>query len=529
MASIVRQKVGKYTYLYESESYRNEQGKPRNRRVMIGKVDLKTGLPVYKKEYIERMKEKGCRIESAEIVPVFSVEDIRRSSLLQTGMVHLLRGISESTGLDSVLQRVFPYIHERLFALASFLVCSGEPVSYCAEWLERNDIEGVGSMSSQRVSELLRTIGPEDRERFYEEWTAYRSEQEYLALDITSVSSWSDLIEDVDWGYNRDGDNLPQVNLCMLMGQESNLPVRMTVYNGSIRDVSTLEVTLGQLCGSMKDRNLLLVMDKGFTSRRNINGLLARERTRFIMALPMTMSFAVKQIESERNRIDCFKNNILSGRDTMRGVTRERSWASGKKLFVHVFYNAMKATGIRENLYGHVSRLVEQAKADPDNGKLKKHFDHYLIIRRSSKNEAGFTVSVREDVVERELTNAGWLVLVSNHIQDAREAIRIYRAKDVVEKGFLRLKGSLGLDRLRVHSQEAMESKVFVGFIALILMSHIHRTMLENRLYDRMTMKDLIRTMEKLSTQVIDDRRVLFPLTKKQRDIYEAFGLSLPV
>jgi hypothetical protein len=237
---------------------------------------------------------------------------------------------------------VFPFIHERLFALASFLVCSGEPVSYCADWLERTDIEGVGSMSSQRVSELLRMIGPEDRERFYEEWTGYRSEKEYLALDITSISSWSDLIEDVDWGYNRDGENLPQVNLCMLMGQESHLPVRMTVYNGSIRDVSTLEVTLGQLCGSMKDRNILLVMDKGFTSRRNINGLLSRAGTRFIMALPMTMSFTVKQIEAERGRIDCLKNTIVSGRDIMRGVTRERSWTSDKKLYVHVFYNAMK-------------------------------------------------------------------------------------------------------------------------------------------------------------------------------------------
>ena len=529
MASIVRQKVGKYTYLYESESYRNEQGKPRNRRVMIGKIDLKTGLPVYKKEYIERMREKGIRIESAEVAPVFSVEDIRRSSLLQTGMVHLLRGISESTGLDSILQKVFPFIHERLFALASFLVCSGEPVSYCAEWLERTDIDDVGSMSSQRVSELLRTIGSEDRERFFEEWAGYRSEMEYLALDITSISSWSDLIDDVDWGYNRDGDNLPQINLCMLMGQESHLPVRMTVYNGSIRDVSTLEVTLEQLCSSMKGRNILLVMDKGFTSRRNINGLLAREGTKFLMALPMTMGFAGKQIEAERGKIDCLQNTIVSGSDIIRGVTRKRSWTSDHKLHVHVFYNAMKAAGIRNNLYGHVSRLVEEAKADPDNGKLQKHFDHYLMIRRSSKNEAGFTVSVREDVVERELTNAGWLVLISNHISDAQEAISIYRAKDVVEKGFLRLKGSLGLDRLRVHSQEAMESKVFVGFIALILMSHMHRIMFERKLYDRMTMKDLIRTMEKLRTQVINDRRILFPLTKKQREIYEAFGLPLPV
>ena len=33
MSSIVRQKVGNNIYLYESVSYRNEDGKPRNKRV----------------------------------------------------------------------------------------------------------------------------------------------------------------------------------------------------------------------------------------------------------------------------------------------------------------------------------------------------------------------------------------------------------------------------------------------------------------------------------------------------------------
>jgi hypothetical protein len=37
-----------------------------------------------------------------------------------------------------------------------------------------------------------------------------------------------------------------------------------------------------------------------------------------------------------------------------------------------------------------------------------------------------------------------------------------------------------------------------------------------------------IRTLEKLRTQVIDDRRILFPLTRKQKDIYRAFDISPP-
>ena len=129
----------------------------------------------------------------------------------------------------------------------------------------------------------------------------------------------------------------------------------------------------------------------------------------------------------------------------------------------------------------------------------------------------------------QELTNAVWLVTVSNYIEDASEAIRVYRDKDVVEKGFLRLKHNLGLGRLRVHSQQAMESKVFLGFIALILSSHIHRIMIEKDLYRTMTMKDLIKTMEKLRTQVIDGRRILFPLTKRQKEIYKAFDVKIPM
>ena len=51
MSSIVTNKVGKYTYIYESESFRDNNGKPQTRKTPIGKIDLKTGQPVYRPEY----------------------------------------------------------------------------------------------------------------------------------------------------------------------------------------------------------------------------------------------------------------------------------------------------------------------------------------------------------------------------------------------------------------------------------------------------------------------------------------------
>ena len=63
MACISRQNVGKYTYLYESVSFRDQNGRPRNKKVSIGKIDPVTGKPVFKKEYLERMAAAGTPME----------------------------------------------------------------------------------------------------------------------------------------------------------------------------------------------------------------------------------------------------------------------------------------------------------------------------------------------------------------------------------------------------------------------------------------------------------------------------------
>ena len=120
-------------------------------------------------------------------------------------------------------------------------------------------------------------------------------------------------------------------------------------------------------------------------------------------------------------------------------------------------------------------------------------------------------------------------MIVSNRISDAEEALRIYRSKDVVEKGFLRLKNSLDLGRLRVHSDASMQNKIFIGFIALILLSQIHNTMLDVDLYKKYTMKQLLRVLSKHRVQEINGNQIRFTPTKQQREIYEAFGIKMEV
>ena len=128
----------------------------------------------------------------------------------------------------------------------------------------------------------------------------------------------------------------------------------------------------------------------------------------------------------------------------------------------------------------------------------------------------------------KSLRHAGWLVVLSNDVADAKQALMIYRQKDVVEKGFWRLKTQLDLGRLRVHRDDSMQNKLFIGFIALILMSHIHTVMLDKALYKNMTMKKMMMTLSKLKIQNINGSSILFPLTKEQKIIYEAFSINDP-
>jgi transposase len=528
VTSIIKNKVGKYTYLYESESYRDENGKPQTRKVSIGKIDPKTGNPVYKPEYLTRVagtdKQPDLSIEK-----LYSENDIRESEIREYGVFYLMETISTEIGLTDALQSTLPEVWEQVLMLAFYMISSGEPAMYCEDWILKAESLSCGNMSSQNISRLLSTISNAERMAFFEKWGEIRNEQEYLALDITSISSYSEFISDIEWGYNRDKEHLAQINVCMLLGEQSRLPVFQTTYSGSLKDVSTLKTTL-QLASGLKLRNLSLVMDKGFCSKNNIDAMLEdTEGVRFLIAMPFTMAFAKNQADSERKDIDTVDNTLVVGEDIIRGITKERSWGSRHSLFTHVFYNAELAYQTRNRLYGHVAKLKAEFLEDPANPKHAMDVDKYLIVRKSEKSASGYTVNIRYESIESQLRLPGWLVIVSNHIDKASEAIQIYRSKDVVEKGFLRMKNCLDLGRLRVHSDIHMQNKLFIGFVALIIMAHIHKKMTDNHMYETMTLKKMLKTLERFRVQYIGGQKIVYPLTSEQKYIFDAFGIPHPL
>jgi len=543
MSSITRQRQGKYVYLDESESFWDrDKKKPRNRKTRIGKIDLLSGEPVYKKEYIDRLAAEGKDVggmrlwerdkEVRGMVGAARVSTDAAKQMLDSvkafGAMYLLRGIAESTGLLSALREALPRLWERVFVLACYLICSDKPIMYCDDWAAAMYGANSAGMSSQRASDTFAAISYADRNAFYKAWYRQIASREYAALDITSISSYSGGIDECEWGHNRDGEKLPQVNICMLFGEQTKLPVYQTVYSGSLGDVTTLEATSAEFDALTGGADLTYVMDKGFNSANNVRALIGggkRKEHNFLMAMPFTSNFTKELVDRERGRIDQLENVVLTSGSPIRGVHRLVAWPDGPSLHTLLYFNPVKSIKDRNDLYDYVTRLKAAALADPFNKKLAREYRKYLIVRRSKKASGGATVNFRKDAIDKELDTSGWFIIVSNCTDDVREAYAVYRAKDVVEKSFWKYKNSLGLDRLRVHGSDRMHNKLLVSFIALVLVSHVYNVMKEKRLAERMTFDRLILTMSKLRVATVNGTQVLSPVTKEQADILAAFGL----
>ena len=123
----------------------------------------------------------------------------------------------------------------------------------------------------------------------------------------------------------------------------------------------------------------------------------------------------------------------------------------------------------------------------------------------------------------------GWLVIISNKTKDATEALRSYRQKDAIEKGFDDLKNDLDMKRLRIHSNTAMEGRIFIQFVALILTTYLRGIMEKqgwNRSHNLQEIMSEMKSLKEISVEGKRKKLVTTP-TKFQRQIMELYQVTL--
>jgi transposase len=540
MSKIKSQVISGVPYVFERTSFRVPgEGKVRQKRKYLGKYSddgsfipnehffalskeeqLKTGLPV-----------PGDTLSSSRGRPAAPTEYTR----LFAGATYLFDQLSSQLGVTADLKTCFPGSWKQILSIAWFLVLEERnPLSRFPKWSKTHAHPHKKVIPSPRSSDLFASITEDQIQRFFSLQIRRRLESEYLAYDSTSLSTYSQGLTFARKGKNKEHDHLDQINLLLVFGQQSRIPVFYRALPGNIADVSTVIKLIRDLA-TLGMGKVKLIMDRGFYSAQNISALY-RKHYKFLMAGKCSLKYVMAMINAHRQTI-CSLEHYVPELDVY-AVTRTMSWkvsgtypSEGKvsrKLYMHLYYNQNKAVERRKAHHLEILRLQQELEDHREDKRHAAKYEKYFIIKNTPKR--GRRVTLRHDVVKSEEKDYGFFILLSNCISDAKEALVTYRAKDCVEKAFGNLKERLGFRRPGVSSDSHLQGKIFVQYIALIILSQIQKVMREKKLYSSYTLYTILDELDIIEYyKPAGSAGHWGEITKKQTDVYEAFGVPAPV
>ncbi len=528
MAAIIHQtdKRSGITYAYESISYWDKEKKQsRAKRTLIGRVDKESGEIVP----TDGRGRKGTKGEEAALIP----ESQRRFY----GATYLLDKVGEKLGIREDLKYCFPDHYQQILSIAYYLILEpNSPLFRFERWSMLHKHPFDNNIPSQRSSELFTSVSESAKNNFFGLQGRRKEDKEFWAYDTTSISSYSKQLRQVQYGNNKEHDPLAQLNLAIVFGEKSNLPFYYRKLSGNIPDSKTIQHLLAdlELLGFSKVK---LVMDRGFYSQANIN-MLYKAHLKFLLSAKMSLNFIKQNLAPIYDTFRSFEHYDAQYELYMHTVQttwdyqQERAYRGDtlkekRRIYIHYYFNIDRAAEDEKAFDNTLSELRDELLSGKRVKEHEAQYGKYFTITQTPKR--GIQLKIKEDVVAEAKRHYGFFTLVTNETMDAKTALEIYRNKDVVEKAFGNLKERLNMRRMLVSSEQSLEGKLFVEFVALIYLSYIKKQMQEKQLFKKYTLQTLFDKLDVIECFEYPKRKLrVGEVLQKQKDIYMALGVEAP-
>jgi transposase len=533
MATIVYQKDKRsgITYAYESVSYWDKEKKQsRAKRTLIGRVDPNTG-EIIPTDGRGRKKQEAS--SAAKRGPIPSTQTARKFY----GATYLFDAIGEKLGIVQDLKQCFPGIEQQILSIVYYLILEDKnPLYRFEKWGHLHKHPYDKNISSQRSSEIFASITEEAKNQFFRLQGKRRIDKEYWAYDITSISSYSEGLRQVQYGRNKEGDPLAQLNLALVFGETSNLPFFYRKLAGNIPDAKTITHLLSEfdVLGFSKVK---LVMDRGFYSESNINALF-KAHLKFLISAKMSLSFIRKELDGIYDRFRTFEHYnekyelYCHTVPTQWNYTEHRPYKGDtltelRRMYIHYYYNIDKAAEDEKAFDRKLIGLRQELESDRRVPEHESLYKKYFEIKSTPKR--GSRVTVKEEAVAKAKRYYGYFALMTNETMDAITALELYRNKDVVEKAFGNLKERLNMRRTLVSSEQSLDGKLFIEFVALIYLSYIKKQMRDTGLFKTYTMQGVLDKLDVIECFEAPGHKLrVGELLEKQKEIYISLGVDPP-
>jgi hypothetical protein len=488
---------GGHRYVRLVESFRNEQGQPRQRTVaMLGRLDeeggpldaLLNGL----------LRAKGRPVDGVD------APQVRFESALALGDVWALDALWHELGFDRLAAvfrraRFTTAVEQAIRVMVFNRLCDADSKLGALRWLQTVSMPGidVDDLSHQHllrsmdalmdhheavddcVAQLLRPLIDEDLSVVFYDLTTIRAEG--LSQQVGDVRHF---------GMSKEGVIARQFMLGVVQTADG-MPIFHEVFDGNSAEAPTLEPTLKKVLDRFPHiRRLVVVADRGLLSLDNMEALgklrVAGDRPlEFILAVP-------------GRRYGEFVDLLAPMAEQMARaddeVVQELAWQGQRLVVAH---NPAQAREQTQDRLARIKALEQRAQAltgkldAQDEGQVHKgrklsdsgakaRFFHEVseahlarIIQVDLKAEL-FSYTLNEGALARAQLMDGKLMLVTN-VKDmtAAEVLQRYKSLADIERGFKVLKSEIEIAPVFHRLPQRIKAHASICFMALIL----HRVM----------------------------------------------------
>lgn len=497
----------------------------------IGKaINAEPGYMIPNENYLKYFGDEGI----SELKVVES-----RSSCLRVGAFLVIRKLIEDSNLPKLLTQHISYKDAALILdMAAYsIVCEDNAAQYYPMYAYNHPLftERMHIYSDSKISSLLAGITDDTRIGFLNTWNATRDHREkiWISYDSTNKNCQAGDIRMLEFGHPKDDKDLPIFNYAIAYDTENKEPLFYEQYPGSIVDISQIRLMLDKAEG-YGYRRVGFILDRGYFCRENLR-YLDQHGYEFVIMLKGMDSTVNKWILENKGTFENVREYSIRSHKVYGRTIRKKLYVSDDtERYIHLYYSDRKASTEHENFEGRLDRMagvLEKAKGTVTS--FGSGFKDYYELFFYESDGTFITYRERTDKIQEQIDLCGYFVLVTSKKMSAKEALDLYKSRDVSEKVFRGDKSYLDNKSLRISSDEAANGKIFVEFLALILRCKLHDKLREEiqRLEKKpnfMTVPASIRELDKIEmVRSLDGRyRMDHAVTATQKKILKAFNLD---
>ena len=474
------------------------------------------------------------------ILPVEANNPASRSSCIRVGAFLVIKKIIDDYKLANHLSSWDDRGKGLLLDLATYsIICESNVAQYYPDYAYNHPVLTPEQKiySDSTISRFFSEITEDDRIDFLNSWNKNRNhkEQIYLTYDSTNKNCKAGDIEKAEYGHPKEDIGAAVVNYSLAYDINNQEPLLYESYPGSIVDVSQLQYLIEKVRG-YGYKNIGFVLDRGYFSRDNLN-YMDQCNYDFVIMVKGKASFVNGLIMDHKGEFETNRNCAIKAFRTYGMTVCDKLYADDTKdRYFHIYHKVNRESAERAQLENELQRMEEMMNKskgkDIDFGKKYEHYYELTYHEKDGKRKF-YGYKEREDVIEKELKLCGYFTIVTSKKMNASDALLLYKSRDASEKLFCSDKSFLDNKSFRVSSNDALESKIFVEFIALIIRSKIY-TQLRKRMAEMakkpnyMTVPAALRELEKIELirQPGGNYKLDHAITATQKTILGAFGID---